>query len=86
MTFKYFETYIIENEDAKLSLDWFSYKGNLKRTYRTEDGAYFIIGFFKWKFTLHFKYNHREREMDEEEIKRKAEMDIFIKKWRKEDE
>ena len=79
MTFKYFETYITENEGSRLSLDWFSYKGNLRRFYKCEDGGYFIVGFFKWKFTIHFKYNHREREMSAEEVEMKVKMDSWFK-------
>lgn len=76
---KYFDYYIVKNDESKLALDWFSYKGNLKRTYKTNDGFYIRVGFFSKLFVLEVRYKFRSREMNERELELNEKFKNF--KW-----
>ena len=51
----------------KVYVDWFSWKPNLKKTWRDNAGFNFSVGFFKFHLIICFYWNFVERERSERE-------------------
>ena len=68
-----------ENE-PKIFIDFFTYKANLKRTWRDNNIFYFDISLFGYRFALRFMWNFVERKRNEREEESYQRMQEFLKK------
>lgn len=80
---KYIDIHISDREiyenSPKMFVDFFTYKANLRTSWRDYNIFYFDIGMFGYRLALRFMWNFIERERTEKEEESYQRMQEFLK-------
>lgn len=69
------------NKIPKFYSDWYKYRADLEREYRSNSGFVFYFGIFGKRITIEFKWGHVERPKNEEEIELEEKILKLINEW-----